>query len=197
MIDIRKLQTRVGVPVDGVAGVGTWTAVFRKCGASAERAGDLATAATRWFPDYGILESELRLAHLLAQMMHETQSFFYTEEVWGPTAAQRGYEGRRDLGNTQPGDGLRYKGRGPFQLTGRGNYRIFGRRIGIDLESNPTIAAVPSIGLHIALEYWVDRKLNALADRDDLDAITRRINGGTNGLADRRAQLATVRGWLL
>lgn len=88
-------------------------------------------------------------------------------------------------------------GHSGYAVKGVSTYRIFGRRIGIDLESNPTIAAVPSIGLHIALEYWADRKLNALADRDDCDAISRKINGGTNGLADRRAHLVKVKSWLL
>src|SRR5690606_4952046 len=142
--------------------------------------------------DYGVMETNLRLAHFLAQVLHESGSFRYMEEI----ASGKAYEGRADLGNTQPGDGVRYKGRGPIQITGRANYRYFGRKIGIDIESNPTIAAVPSIGLHLALEYWKDRGLNALADKDDIETITRRINGGLNGLADRKAHLAKVKGWL-
>ncbi|MET0376400.1 MAG: glycoside hydrolase family 19 protein, partial [Rhizorhabdus sp.] len=123
-------------------------------------------------------------------------SFLYMEEIWGPTAAQKGYEGRKDLGNTQQGDGYKYKGRGPLQCTGRANYRKYGRLLGIDLETNPTLAAVPSIGLHIALEYWRTHNLNALADNDDVVGITHKVNGGENGLADRKKQLAAVKGWL-
>lgn len=196
MIDIGAMQRKLGVNDDGVAGVGTFTALFRKCGANAERAADLAVCAARWFWDYGIMESELRLAHFLAQLIHESGSFRYMEEIWGPTPAQGRYEGRRDLGNTEPGDGSRYRGRGPIQITGRANYRRFGRRIGIDLERHPELAAIPSIGLHLALEYWKDRRLNVPADNDDVRAITLLINGGTNGLEDRKAQLHRVKGWL-
>lgn len=191
-INIRHLQSVVGVGQDGIAGIGTFTALFRKCGASADRAPDLATCAARWFDEYGIMNSELRLAHFLAQLIHESGSFRYMEEI----ASGKAYEGRKDLGNTQAGDGMRYKGRGPIQITGRTNYRRFGRKIGIDIESNPVIAAVPSIGLQLALEYWKDRSLNALADADDVVSITRRINGGLNGLADRKAHLEKVKGWL-
>lgn len=191
-IDIRKLQAAVGVAQDGIAGVGTFTALFRKCGASADRAPDLATCAARWFPDYGIMDSAQRLAHFLAQLIHESGSFRYMEEI----ASGAAYEGRKDLGNTQPGDGRRYKGRGPLQCTGRANYRKYGRRIGIDLETNPTLAAIPSIGLHVALEYWALNNLNALADQDNVDGVTKRVNGGVNGLADRKMHLAKVKGWL-
>lgn len=192
MIDIKALQTKLGVTADGVAGVGTFTKLFAKFGANSERAPDLAVCAARYFSDYGILYSSVRLAHLMAQLIHESGSFFYMEEI----ASGQAYEGRADLGNTQTGDGQRFKGRGPIQITGRTNYRTFGRRIGIDLERNPTLAAIPSIGLHVSLEYWKDRNLNALADADDLERITRKINGGLNGLADRRAHLVKVKGWL-
>jgi len=191
-MEVRKLQAAVGVPIDGIAGRTTFTALFRKCGASLDRAQELALAAVVHFPAYGIMDSTLRLAHFMAQLMHESASFRYMEEL----ASGQAYEGRADLGNTQPGDGKRFKGRGPIQLTGRANYRKFGRRIGIDLERHPEIAAIPSIGLHTALEYWRDRGLNALADADDVLAITRKINGGTNGLADRKAHLAKLKGWL-
>lgn len=196
-MNIRKLQTSLGVAADGIAGRGTFTALFRKLGAAQDRAEELALAAVVHFPAYGIMDSALRLAHFMAQLCHESGSFRYMEEIWGPTSAQRGYEGRADLGNTVPGDGKRYKGRGPIQLTGRANYRTFGRRIGIDLERHPEIAAVPSIGLHIALEYWKDRGLNALADMDNVKRVTMAINGGMNGLDDRKARLAQIKGWLM
>lgn len=193
MMDVRKLQSALGVTADGIDGMGTYTALFRKLGASAGRAPDLAVCANRYFGEYGIMESPLRLAHLMAQLVHESGGFYYMEEI----ASGQAYEGRADLGNAQPGDGVRYKGRGPIQITGRANYRYFGRKIGIDIESNPLIAAVPSIGLHLALEYWKDRRLNALADQDDAEGITCKINGGTNGMADRKAHLAKLKGWML
>ncbi len=192
MIDVKALQTKLGVNADGAAGVGTFTALFRKWGATADRAPDLAVCAARWFPEYGVMDSTLRLAHFMAQLIHESGSFRYMEEI----ASGQAYEGRADLGNTEPGDGVRFKGRGPIQITGRANYRKFGRRIGIDLEHNPTIAAVPSIGLHLALEYWKDHNLNGLAEADDVVAITRKINGGVNGLDDRKAHLAKLKAWL-
>lgn len=191
-MDVRKLQATLGVKVDNDPGIGTFTALFRKLGASADRAPDLAVCAARYFSEYGILDTAGRLAHFMAQLVHESGSFRYMEEI----ASGSAYEGRADLGNTQPGDGVRYKGRGPIQITGRENYQYFGRKIGIDIESNPSIAAVPSIGLHLALEYWRDRGLNALADRGDVEGITRKINGGTNGLADRKAHLAKIKGWM-
>lgn len=189
---IKNLQKAVGVTADGIAGRGTFTAVFRKAGASVAIAEELALAATVRFADYGVLDSPLRFSHFMAQLMHESGNFRYMEEI----ASGAAYEGRADLGNTLAGDGKRYKGRGPIQLTGRANYRTFGRRIGIDLERHPEIAALPSIGLWTALEYWKDRKLNAAADRDDLRGVTRAINGGFNGLADRQAKLAQVKKWL-
>ena len=196
-MNARKLQAALGVTVDGIIGRGTLTALFRKLGANQDRAEELALSANVHFRSYGIMDNELRLAHFMAQLCHESGSFRYMEEIWGPTKAQRGYEGRTDLGNVVDGDGKRFMGRGPIQLTGRANYREFGRRIGIDLERHPAIAAVPSIGLHTALEYWKDRGLNAWADKDDILTITRRINGGTNGLADRKHHLAKIKGWLL
>jgi len=192
-IDIKALQRALGVNSDGIPGRVTYTALFVKLGASIERAEELALAANVHFPAYGIMESGLRLAHFMAQLAHESGSFRYMEEI----ASGAAYEGRKDLGNTAKGDGVRFKGRGPIQLTGRANYRTFGRRIGIDLERHPEIAAIPSIGLHTALEYWDVVGLNALADRDDLEGITRRINGGLNGLADRKRHLIKIKGWLL
>lgn len=193
MLDVRKLQAAVGASVDGAAGPATFTRLFMKCGATTDRAQELAIAAVRWFPDYGIMDSELRLAHFMAQLIHESGAFRYMEEI----ASGQAYEGRGDLGNTQPGDGRRYKGRGPIQITGRANYRRYGARVGIDLERHPEIAAYPSVGLHLALEYWKVNGLNTFADADNVLAITKAINGGTNGLADRKAHLGKMKGWLL
>lgn len=191
-MSIKALQEALGVPADGIAGVQTYTALFRKCGAMTDRAQELAIAAARWFPDYGITDTPLRLAHFMAQLCHESGAFRYMEEI----ASGQAYEGRRDLGNTEPGDGKRYKGRGPIQITGRANYRRYGARIGIDLERHPEIAAYPSVGLHLALEYWKVNGLNTFADADNVLAITKAINGGTNGLEDRKAHLARIKGWL-
>lgn len=193
MIDIRHLQRVLGVADDGLPGRLTYTALFRRLGANQARAEELALSANVHLRAYGILDGPLRLPHFMAQLGHESGSFRYMEEI----ASGAAYEGRADLGNTQPGDGVRYKGRGPIQVTGRANYRKFGRAIGIDIERHPEIAALPSVGLHLALEYWRDRKLNVLADADDVEGITRRINGGLNGIADRKGRLSQLKGWML
>lgn len=195
-MNVKALQVALGVAPDGVVGIATFGALFRKLGAIDDVAAPLAIAANVHFPAYGIMDSELRLAHFMAQLCHESGSFRYMREIWGATDAQRRYEGRADLGNTQPGDGKRYLGRGPIQITGRANYRKYGRRIGIDIENSPELAEHPSIGLHLALEFWRVNDLNALADADNLLAITKRINGGTNGLEDRKAHLARIKAWL-
>lgn len=195
-MDARPLQSSLGVVPDNKPGPITFTALFRKLGAKPDRAAVLGQAAATYFPRYGIMDNPLRLVHLMGQLTHESGGFVYMEEIWGPTPAQARYEGRADLGNTQPGDGKRYKGRGPIQITGRANYRGYGKRLGLDLEGNPNLAADPAIGLRIALEYWNVNRLNALADRDDLAGITKRINGGTNGIDDRRAQVAKIKGWV-
>jgi putative chitinase len=130
-----------------------------------------------------------RICHFLAQIAHESDGFRTTQEY----ASGAAYEGRRDLGNTKAGDGKRYRGRGLIQLTGRANYRVYGKRLGLELEGYPELAAQPPASLLIACEYWKAKGLNALADKDDIAAITRRINGGTNGLAGRRAWLAKAR----
>ncbi len=96
----------------------------------------------------------------------------------------------RDLGNTEPGDGYRYRGRGFLQITGRAAYREMGKRIGIDLEAEPDKAGEPLYALMTAAAFWDSRKLNAYADQDNIEIITKRINGGFNGLADRKSKYA-------
>lgn len=136
------------------------------------------------------IDSPPRAAAFLAQLAHESGQLRWMEEIWGPTRAQRRYEPptrlARTLGNTQPGDGFRFKGRGPIQLTGRANYRVFGAGLGLDLIANPRLAASKEVGFRIAGLYWKKRGLNPLADAMDFWEITRRINGGHNGLADRQ-----------
>jgi putative chitinase len=129
------------------------------------------------------ITSRLRIAHFLGQTCHESAGYRTTEEF----ANGRAYEGRTDLGNTQKGDGPRYKGRGLLQLTGRANYADYGKALGVDLVNNPMLAAQPALSLKIACEYWKRRNINADCDRDDVQAVTRKVNGGLNGLSDRIA----------
>lgn len=188
-----RLQGRLGVKPDGDIGRVTLRALFIRFGAGPERAAELALSANVHFRTYGILDTGLRLAHFMGQVAHESGDFRYMEEI----ASGQAYEGRENLGNVHPGDGKRYKGRGPIQLTGRANYRMFGERVGIDLEANPHIVAMPSVGLMVACMYWDSRDMNALADSDDVEAITRKINGGTNGMADRKKKLAFAKALIL
>jgi putative chitinase len=152
----------------------------------------LAACAPSVLREYGI-NTELRESHFWAQAAHETGGFRYMFEIWGPTDVQKRYEGRKDLGNTEDGDGFKYRGRGIFQLTGRANYKSMGEKLGIDLLGHPDKAAEPETALRIACEYWKSHKLNALADCDDVVGITKKINGGLNGIADRRSCLATAK----
>ena len=142
------------------------------------------------------IATPLRQSHFLAQIGHESGQLRYAEEI----ASGEAYEGRADLGNTQPGDGRRFKGRGLIQLTGRANYQAYGEAIGIDLlegDNGRRVATDPNLAVDVACWFWETRGLNALADRDDVRAITRRINGGLNGLADRAQQLARGKFFLL
>src|SRR5262245_51146628 len=146
------------------------------------------------------IESPARSAAFLAQIAHESGQFRFMEEIWGPTDAQRRYEPvtrlSQNLGNTEAGDGKRFKGRGPIQLTGRANYKRFGDLLNVDLVAEPPRAATPNVAFRVAGLYWSKRGLNELADLATEDAfteITRRINGGTNGLADRQAFYAVAR----
>lgn len=127
------------------------------------------------------ITSYLRETAFLAQLAHESAELRYMEEI----ASGAAYEGRKDLGNTQPGDGKRFKGRGPIQLTGRANYAKYGQLLGLDLINDPTIAATKEVGFRIAGQYWKLNGLNELADQQQFKAITKRINGGYNGLDDR------------
>lgn len=131
------------------------------------------------------INNRLRIAHFLAQCCHESDGFCTTVEY----ASGSEYEGRRDLGNVNPGDGVRYKGRGILQITGRANYRTYGDAIQVDLIDAPPKAADPMTSLLTACEYWKRHNLNNAADNDDLVTITRRINGGVNGINSRRAYL--------
>ncbi len=137
---------------------------------------------------YG-LDAPLRAAHFLAQTCVESDGFCTTEEY----ASGKAYEGRADLGNTEAGDGPRFKGRGLIQLTGRTNYQRYGKILHLDLIGDPGQAADPPACLLIACEYWASDNLSTFADWDDVLTITYRINGGFNGLDQRRLYLAKAK----
>ena len=143
------------------------------------------------------INTPLRRVHFLAQIGHESKELIYSEEI----ASGRAYEGRRDLGNTQAGDGVRFKGRGLIQITGRANYSDYGRSRGRDFTSSTTAAQLlatdPALAVDASCWFWNEHNLNRLADRDDVLAITKIINGGTNGLAERKVLLARAKFFLL
>ncbi|MCW2318303.1 putative chitinase [Rhodoblastus acidophilus] len=135
------------------------------------------------------LSTPLRQAHFLAQCAHESDGFRTTVEY----ASGKAYEGRGVLGNTHAGDGARYKGRGLIQLTGRDNYRAFGAALGLPLEADPELAAKFPAAALVAAEYWRARRINEYADHDSVEGCTRKVNGGLNGLASRKAYLARAK----
>jgi putative chitinase len=173
---------------------------------------------------YAELNTDRRLAHFLAQVGHETGRLRFMREIWGPTAAQNRYErdfeapwpatpilARQSiykanrlaftLGNARKGDGLRYMGRGALQTTGAGNYGRLTKRLKEKLEDEcPDFLAKPALlelspwNMLSAADYWVMRNLNEFADLDDILGLTKRVNGGVNGLADRQAIYASA--WL-
>jgi predicted chitinase len=163
------------------------------------------------------VNTALRKAAFIAQWAHETNELrqfveadhhkvfswcSYCQKTKAPHPAGVQYEGRKGLGNTQPGDGERYKGRGVCQLTGRANYRRYGQKLDLPLEIQPELAARPDVAWTVAGAYWQDHGCNELADRagSDLpppnngsfDAITKAINGGLNGKPHRDAYYTTA-----
>lgn len=138
---------------------------------------------------YGILGAA-RAAAFIAQIGHESGQLRYVREIWGPTAQQAGYEGREDLGNTVKGDGSKYRGRGLIQITGRANYADCGEALGLDLVKEPALLEQPQHAAMSAAWFWSTKGLNTLADHGEFLKITRRINGGVNGLSDRQALYA-------
>lgn len=148
------------------------------------------TRAERYYP---LLQKEFekrnftnrQIAHFLSQVGHESLSFIYTKEIWGPTPTQLRYEGRKDLGNTQPGDSKKFMGRGLIQVTGRANYKAYSLAIYGDdvLLRTPEILEAPGAAVWSAFWYWDKNKLSEI---DDIVKLTRRINGGVNGLQDRK-----------
>lgn len=152
-----------------------------------------------WFPKFGI-DTTAELCHILAQLAHESNSFNTLEEY----ASGKAYEGRKDLGNTVKGDGVRFKGRGPLQVTGRANYERMGQRLSQPnlFLASPQLLATPMYGIWSACIFWEDRDLNTFANMPDtagiwvkkfgrnlspIEYITWRVNGGFTHLNYRKA----------
>lgn len=135
------------------------------------------------------LTTRQRQAHFLAQAAKESDGFVTTVEY----ASGAAYQGRHDLQNLQPGDGVRFKGRGLFQLTGRYNYTRMSKILGVDFVANPKLAAEFPWAAMTGAIFWRDHRLNDYADQDNITAITRRVNGGLNGFEDRKRYLARAK----
>jgi len=128
------------------------------------------------------INTPLRQAAFLAQIAYESGELRYVRELASGTA----YEGRADLGNTQAGDGVRYKGRGLIQVTGRSNYGSCGTALHLPLIDHPEMLELPQYAALSAAWFWDSRRLNALADNGSFKEITKKINGGYNGWAQRK-----------
>ena len=148
--------------------------------------------AREWLPHIEAAMAEfeintpIRKAAFLSQVGHESGGLHWTLEIWGPSIAQQHYEGRDDLGNTTPGDGFKFRGRGLLQTTGRANYLRTGKALGVDLIANPELLERPELASRSAGWYWKTHGCNAFADNKQFVMLTRRINGGVTGLEDRQ-----------
>ena len=134
----------------------------------------------KYMGQYGI-NTKARKAAFLATILHESGSLTYTEEI----ASGLAYEGRKDLGNIEAGDGEKYKGRGLIQLTGRYNYSVASTVTGIDFIKNPELLSEPDNATRVSCWWWHSKGLNKLADKGDFRRITKIVNGGYNGLTNR------------
>ena len=141
------------------------------------------------------INTDARVATFLAQVGHESGRLQFVREIWGPDkcAWQAKYEGNASLGNTQPGDGFKFRGRGLIQITGRYNYAACGTDLNLPLIDHPELLETPQNAALSAGWFWNLKKLNQYADDDDFETMTRRINGGLNGLDDRQSLLDDIK----
>lgn len=137
------------------------------------------------------INTPLRAAAFLAQLAHETGGWRWMKELGGASYFKR-YDGRKDLGNTEPGDGVRFKGRGYIQITGRTNYAAAGKALNLPLLEQPELAESPTTAARIAAWWWNAHHLNELADGREFTKITQIINGGTLGIYDRYKKYETI-----
>ncbi|CAM4226083.1 glycoside hydrolase family 19 protein [Bordetella muralis] len=164
---------------------------------SPEMAAKWYDAVERSMMEFAIV-SPLRAAMYIATIGHESAGFVHTREIWGPTPAQRRYEGRADLGNTQPGDGSRYRGRGLIQITGRANYQAVSDGLGVDYINHPEWLERPVDAARCSGWWWKNKGCNEIADSGDFLRLSIRVNGKNknglpNGWEDRQRRYETVR----
>ncbi len=157
---------------------------LRAAGASESDAVRFISPLTLAMIEFKITTGE-RPAMFLAQCGHESAGFRYTTELWGPTPAQERYEGHIALGNTKPGDGSRFRGHGLIQVTGRTNHEQVAKAFGVPMDAIVLWLQTPIGASRSAAQWWESHGCNEIADQFDMVALTRKINGGLNGLQDR------------
>ena len=204
---VKDWQKKNGLTSDGVVGDATWVKLFGNSTTQPvitvgvlkleKLKGVIPDNVIKQIPDTAIkfnITTNLRLAHFLSQCAHESGNFKYTKELGDDSYFQK-YEGRKALGNTQPGDGIKFKGRGFIQLTGRANYEKFSKFCGEDCVSNPDLVSTKYPMMSAA--YFFDKnKLWSICDKGSDDEtvklLTKRINGGYNGLEDRQKKFDKI-----
>ena len=200
----------------------THVEMLKELGVSSQDAEQYIRDLEEVLPKHGITDSKLRLAHFFAQVLHESGLLRIVEENLNYSAegllrvfprhftpaqaqryarqpqaiANRVYGGRLGNGDEASGDGWRFRGRGLIQLTGRQNYRAFAEWVGDPRVMDDPDLVSSEYAVHSAVFFWDTHGLNTLADRDDVVGLTRRINGGENGLAHRRELLNKANGLL-
>ena len=149
------------------------------------------------YADMFKINAPLRMAHFLAQVAHETMELTHIKEIGNADYCHKYEVGKlgQMLGNTQKGDGYRYKGRGVMHLTGRANYQSYtnSKFCRGDVVKEPQLLEQPLGATKSGMWFWMSRGLNEIADTDDVIAVTKRVNGGTNGLASRKIYLARAK----
>lgn len=166
---------------------------LKSCGVNSTKARIYAPLLSKYSDMYKI-NTPLRMAHFLAQVLHESAYLNYVKELASGAAYDTGRLAKK-LGNTPEadGDGQRYKGRGLIQITGRANYIDCGKGLHLNLIDNPELLEQPEYAAWSAAWFWDKYKLNSLADKDALTLITKKINGGTNGLSNRLTLLGKAK----
>lgn len=156
-------------------------------GTPAKRMEPFVAPLNEYLPKYGI-DTAVEVASFLSQVLHESGGFRWMKEIWGPSKAQKGYEGRTDLGNTEPGDGKKFAGRGPLQITGRENFTKMSMEMFGDLRllETPELLSTPIYGVWSACIFWKWKNMDAVDDDNSIAVETKRTNGGYNGLDDRQ-----------
>jgi putative chitinase len=197
---VKEWQTKNGFTADGIIGDKSWSKLFGEVKPELtfspsefkleKLKGQIPDNVLAQIPDtaakFGIT-TNLRLAHFLSQCAHESGNFKYTSELGGENYLKK-YEGRKDLGNTEVGDGVKFKGRGYLQCTGRVNYKSLSEAFGVDFISNPELVST-DYPLSSAGWFFKKNKLWSICDKGSSDLVvkelTKRINGGYNGYDDR------------